>query len=434
MVDALAELKQAMIDATRDQATAHVFHRVSRRRQRLRDAARRHVKAGAVAMSRTGRFEDFARAALGNMSAQHFRSLGQLTEGDLRRELAAAGFERGELQDPAIARVEEAIARRFQETVRDRALRAIRARASEFRAAAEGLGRTPPDRASVRLLGSIWCQGRQGESLRQFEMMGVDVAGVRAAIQAGQVDGRDAFRALLLALPPVLRHAAEQLDDVAATIAGWDRSDLEDAVASEAFSQIDQQIRAEWAMNGIVGQAVTGHISDARARGQIEEEVFNDVVIVAAIVVSLATGSPVPAGIGAVIREGREIYLAWEQADLSAAAAMAGVGETATAAADRHHATVTTAVGVVSGVADTLFASLTSAGHHRVVQALKDAAEEGSEEALKSVLQRFIREHPEVLSDVEAGSDLASAIVEFAGALGIDVAKHQVEHAVEEHH
>ena len=439
---ALRELDLATAEASREGAMVQVFERTSTRRRRLADMARRHVRTGAILMARTGRASSFARAVVGDRSARHFRSLGQLSESDLRRELTQAGVRSPEVQDEAIAEVRATIAESYQQAIKDRAHRAIERQIDRMNALVRGMEQTPMSDDSHRLIGVIigqGGQGGQGEMLRQFELMGIHVEPLRRLVdQAHQGYARDAIDGLKLRLPGLLREVIEQLEDTADTVAGWDRSDLEDAIASEAFPEIDSDMRARWAMNGIVGQAVTEHISDARERGKFWDDVYKYALIGAAIIVGAASGgalvSVLAAGAGAAAREGREIYGAWEQQELSAAAAMAGVGSMETAEADLRSAQIATMAGVAAVVVDTVFAGLLSKGHHELVDRLKEAAAEGGEEAMKSVLRRFVRENPEALSPLKLGSDVAAAVAEFAGALGIDLAKHEVEHALEEHH
>ncbi len=438
VVAALAELKQAVTDTARDQATAQVFDRAAIHRQTLADRARRNVKVGAVAMARTGRPGAFARAVVGNLSARDARSLGQVSEADLRQELAMEGVTPMAARDEAVDRVEAAIAERFQETVQDRGQRALERRAGQLRDAADGFDRSPMDPKSARLLGAVLGEETRGEVVRQLELMGVNVGPLRDAIRSGRVDGRGATEALKQLLPGVLRDAAERLDDTAATVAGWDRSDLRDAVASEAFPEIDGEVRTRWAMNGIVGQAVNGHISAARQREADRENAIKYAMIGAAGIAGLLLGGTLAAaaaaGVGATAREGLEIHGALERLDRSSSAAMAGVGRTETAEADQRRAVIATMAGVTAVAVDTLFAAAMAEGHHGIVHALERFAAEGSEEGVKGVVRAFLRNHRDVQGALLLGTDFASLIVEFAGALGIDAGKHHVEHAAEGHH
>ncbi len=438
VVAALAELKQAFANATRDQATAQVFDRSSTRRPTLADAARRHVKTGAAAMARTGQPGAFARAVVGNLSARHLRSLGQVSEADLRSALALEDVGPTEARDAAIDRVEAAIAERFQETVQDRGQRALERRAGQLRDAADGFGRSPMDPASARMLGAVLGEENRSELLRQFELMGVNVGPLRDAVRSGRADGRGATDALTQILPGVLREAAERLDDSAATVAGWDRSDLRDAVASEAFPEIVEEVKARWAMNGIVGQAVVDHISEARQRVADRENTIKYAMIGAAAVAGIlsggALGAAAAAGIGAALREGREIGGAVERSELSASAATSGVGRTETAEADRRRAVIATMAGVTAAAVDTLFAGLMAAGHHDLAHMLERAAAEGSEEAVKTALETYLSTRPNLRTWLEVGGDVVAPLMELGGALGIDMTKHHVEHAAEGHH
>jgi hypothetical protein len=438
VVAALAELKQALVTATRDQATAQVFASASGRRQTPADAARRDVKVGAVAMARTGHPGAFARAVVGNLSARDARALGQLGEADLREALALEGIEPMEARDAAVERVEAAIADRFQASIQDRGERALERRAGQLRDAADGFERTPMDSRSARLLGAVLGEETRGEVVRQLELMGVNVGPLRDAIGSGRVDGRGATETLKQLLPGVLRDAAERLDDTAETVGGWDRADRRDAVASEAFPEIAGEVRTRWTPDGIVGQAVNDHLAEARERVEFREDAIKYALIgaagIAGILTGGALGAAAAAGIGAAAREGREINGAWERQELSSSAATAGVGSTETAEADQRRAVIATMAGVTAAAVDTLFAGLMAEGHHGVVHALEHFAAEGSEEGIKGVVRQFLSERPNLQASLEVGSDLGAAILEFAGALGIDTAKHHVEHAAEGHH
>lgn len=438
VVTALAELKQALANATRDQATAQVFDSSASRRQSLADSARRQIKIGAVAMARTGHPGAFARAIVGHPSPRHMRSLGQVTEADLRQSLAMEGIAPMAARDEAVDRVETAIADRFQEAVQERGQRALERRAGQLREAADGFGRTPMAPESASLLGAVLGEETRGELLRQFELIGVNAGPLRDAVRSGRVDGRGATETLTQILPGVLREAAERLDDTAATVAGWDRSDLRDAVASEAFPEIVGEMKTRWAMNGIVGQAVNDHISEARERVADRENAIKYAMMGAAGLGGLIFGGTLAAtaiaGGGAVLREGIEINGVWTRQEVSAAAATAGVGRMETAEADQRRAVIATMAGVTAAAVDTLFAALMAEGHHEFAHALEHAAARGSEEAVKGVVERFLRDNATAAALLEVGGDVGALILEFAGALGIDAAKHHVEHAAEGHH
>lgn len=363
------------------------------RQQRLADQAQRSVNIGARALSRSGDVEDFANAVAGDMSDRHLRALGRLDTDDLRRTLRDNGVSPVRTEQ-AIFRLKDKIAGKYQRVIQTRAQTAMETNAARLERAMQ------PGSREQRALMAALMDGRGEELVQQLELAGADVSALRSAVAgAARHPGQSTIEQLQPLLAPALAAAVETIREQAEVVSEWSDEELYDqAIASETFPTVADRVRDRWAIDGVVGQAVSRDITQARARNHLEHQIFNGVFIAAAAIAGACTGgaaAPIITATGAVIREGAAVRGAWADADMAAAGANAGIVSTEAAAEARTRAQAETAAAVGAVAAEVAPARVMGEVHHALQGRLGDAA-----------------------------GNAATAAIEGAYALGVETGKH----------
>jgi len=394
LASGLRAMEAALARLAPDEATETLPSRpMNARQQRLANTAQRSVNIGTRAMVRSQDPEDFANVVAGDMSDRHLRALSQLDTDDLRATLRENGFGIPQTER-AIHRLKEKIAGKYQRVIQDRALTAMQSSAARLERAMQ-----PGSAESDQLLGAL-LSGQGEELLEQFELAGADASQLRRVLEsAGSQRGQATYAQLRPLVRDGLHAIVENLHEQIDTVSEWDDEDLyQRAAASESFSQVADGVRRRWSINGVVGQAVGQDITNARARNELEHQIFNGVFIAAGAIASACTGGlagvAITAG-GAMIREGTAVQGAWAAADMDLAAASAGVGSTEDAVESRDRARVATGAAAGSMALELGAAGVMGPVHHRLQHALGNAA-----------------------------GNMATAAIEGGIAVGIEEAKH----------